>query len=249
MTQMAGRSQEVDSERNGNEEESCWNKLLPQWQWCIEEAWTSYCKGSLPIGAVITDAAGNLIARGRNRMYEDDIYGDEREKQILRGHRLAHAEMNALLQVNWKEVNPKKCILYTTTEPCPLCVGAVRLTRIRTVYYASKDTGAGSANLFTANEFMKRAKIQVTGPERDDMDTILTAMLVEITLRRKDENMSLLYDTVEETHPIGAKLGNKLFEDELLDLWKKQGHSAAYIYDQLLSLVHQASAQASAATI
>lgn len=227
------------SESNGNDGESSWNNLKPHWQSCIEEAWASYCKGSLPIGAVITNERGELIARGRNRMYEDHTYEDDGEHQILRGHRLAHAEMNALLQVNWKEVNPKKCILYTTTEPCPLCVGAVRLTRIRTVYFASKDTGAGSADLFTANHFMERAKIQVTGPEHPDMETVLTAMLVEMTLRRDDDNMSLLYEKVEKAHPSGATLGKALFESGKLDQWKEQGFPATYIYDQLLSLARQ----------
>jgi len=239
--QLVKDPQNADSDSNSNSGESAWNTLLPQWQCCIEEAWTSYCKGSLPIGAVITDEKGELIARGRNRIYEDDIYEDDGEHQILRGNRLAHAEMNALLKVNWKEVDPKKCILYTTTEPCPLCIGAVRLTRIRMVYYASRDTGAGSAygkeSLFTANEFMRRAHIQVKEPQHADMETILTAMLVETMLRRDDNNMSLLYDTVAAAHPIGASLGQYLFTDGLLDRWKKEGRSAAYTYDQLSLLL------------
>lgn len=239
MTQLVENLQDVESESKVNRDESSWNNLLPQWQGCIEEAWTSYCKGSLPIGAVITDEHGQFLARGRNRIYEDDIYEDDKENQILRGHRLAHAEMNALLKVNWKEVNPKKCILYTTTEPCPLCVGAVRLTRIRTVYYASKDIGAGSADLFTANRFMKRAQIQVTGPEHANMETILIAMLVEITLRREqnEENMSLLYKEIDKAHHIGANLGQNLFNSGQLDRWKKQGCSAAYTYAQLSLLL------------
>ena len=243
MTQLIENPQDVDSESKSNSGGSSWNELPPPWQRCIEEAWTSYCKGSLPIGAVITDEYGNLLARGRNRIYEDDIYEDDKENQILRGHRLAHAEMNALLMVNWKEVNPTKCILYTTTEPCPLCVGAVRLTRIRTVYYASKDTGAGSADLFEANEFMRKPRIQVTGPEHADMETILIAMLVEITLRRDEKNLSLLYEKVDKAHHTGANLGKDLFSTGRLDLWKKQGRSAAYTYDQLSLLLRQATNQ------
>lgn len=237
MEQLAENPQDVDDGSDHNNEESSWNKLSPQWQCCIEEAWTSYCKGSLPIGAAITDEEGHLLARGRNRVYEDGIYEDDRENQILRGHRLAHAEMNALLTVKWKEVNPKKCILYTTTEPCPLCVGAVRLTRIRTVHYASKDIGAGSAELFKANEFMKRAHIQVTGPEHAEMETILIAMLAEMTLRRDDDNMSLLFEEIDKAHHAGANLGKDLFNTGQLDIWKNQACSAAYIYNQLSLLL------------
>lgn len=241
MTQLVEDPRNVDSLSNSNNGGSAWNSLPKQWQWCIEEAWISYCKGSLPIGAVITNEGGELIARGRNRIYEDGIYEDDGDHQILRGNRLAHAEMNALLKVDWKVVDPKKCILYTTTEPCPLCIGAVRLTRIRTVFYASRDTGAGSAygkeSLFTANEFMRRARIRVTEPENPDMETILTAMLVEITLQGKEKNMSLLVEKVAEGHPRGANLGQYLFNTGQLDLWKEQGCSAAYIYDQLTLLL------------
>ncbi len=142
--QITQSTQNLNTENNSD-----WHNLSLQWQWCMEEAWASYCKGSLPIGAVVTDEQGNLLARGRNRIYENDIYEDDREDQILRGHRLAHAEMNALINVNWVNVNPYKCTLYTTTEPCPLCVGAIRLTRIRTVHYASRDEGPAAQTCLT----------------------------------------------------------------------------------------------------
>ncbi len=222
------------------ENDSDWHNLSPQWQWCMEEAWASYCKGSLPIGAVITDEQGNLLARGRNRIYENDIYEDDREDQILRGHRLAHAEMNALINVNWGKVNPHKCTLYTTTEPCPLCVGAIRLTRIRTVHYASRDEGAGSANLFHANDFMKRGAIQVVGPERPDLEIILVAMLVDVILRRDDKNMSLLYETVAKEHRIGAELGKYLFTTGQLNLWNNEGCLIDFVFTQLMQLARSA---------
>ena len=47
-----------------------WGTLAPPWQACLEGAWQAYCAGSLPIGAVVTDAAGAILSRGRNRRYE-----------------------------------------------------------------------------------------------------------------------------------------------------------------------------------
>src|SRR4051794_12741046 len=96
-----------------------WETLTPPWQACLEEAWAAYYAGSVPIGAVITDTAGQILARGRNRMGEQDAQGN-----TLYGHRLAHAEVNALLALDHTAVDPAACVLYSTTEPCPLCTGA-----------------------------------------------------------------------------------------------------------------------------
>lgn len=99
-----------------------WTSLAEPWQICLEEAWTAYCAGSLPIGAAVVDRAGWIVARGRNRIHEDEAEGGH-----LRGHRLAHAEMNALVALDYRAIDPRDCILYTTTEPCPLCTGAIRI--------------------------------------------------------------------------------------------------------------------------
>jgi hypothetical protein len=47
-----------------------WEELSEPWRACAEEAWEAYRRGSLPIGAVVTDALGNVLSRGRNRIHE-----------------------------------------------------------------------------------------------------------------------------------------------------------------------------------
>ncbi|MEX2534009.1 MAG: integrase core domain-containing protein [Trueperaceae bacterium] len=44
--------------------------LTKPWQACLSLAWEAYCAGSLPIGAIITDDQGKILARGRNRLAE-----------------------------------------------------------------------------------------------------------------------------------------------------------------------------------
>ena len=53
-----------------------WATLADPWRVCLEEAWTAYCAGSVPIGACITDATGSVLARGRNRIFEPPAGGD-----------------------------------------------------------------------------------------------------------------------------------------------------------------------------
>jgi len=89
---------------------------------------------------VITDATGQIIARGRNRIYDD--VGDGRH---LHGHGLTHAEVNALVTVDYTGLDRQTCALYTTTEPCPLCIGAFYMSGLRELRYASSCASATAA--------------------------------------------------------------------------------------------------------
>jgi hypothetical protein len=61
------------------------------WQLAVTEAWASWRAGSAGVGAVISDAAGGVVAAGRNRMLEQRT-----EPGVLASTMLAHGEMNAL---------------------------------------------------------------------------------------------------------------------------------------------------------
>ncbi|GCE21263.1 nucleoside deaminase [Dictyobacter kobayashii] len=116
-----------------------WQRLSPIWKTCIEDAWAAYCHNSLPHGAVVTDAEGNIVAHGRNRIREQASEG----KQIS-GNRIAHAELNALLELDWRNVNVYGCKLYSIIEPCPMCTGAVRMAHMKEITYAVRDGGAAA---------------------------------------------------------------------------------------------------------
>jgi tRNA(Arg) A34 adenosine deaminase TadA len=73
----------------------------------------------VPIGAVVTDANGRILSRGRNRINERDV-----ESEYLHGQTLAHAEINALIALGVHGDKRHELALYTTVEPCPLCLGA-----------------------------------------------------------------------------------------------------------------------------
>jgi tRNA(Arg) A34 adenosine deaminase TadA len=210
-----------------------WKHLALPWQACLEEAWTAYCLGSLPIGAVITDAQGTILARGRNRIFEGPTQGS-----FISGHRLAHAEVNALLSAPWQDVNPQTCILYTTTEPCPLCVGAIRMNLIGEVRYASRDELAGSAVLFTATPFLQKKNITVMGPQHADLENILRAMQVARGCSIY-ANLPSWADYLATSPLAGIQLGQHLFATEQLQQWRDEGRSISFVFDQLLHLLRQ----------
>ena len=78
-----------------------------------------------PFGAVIVDASGNIIANGNNKVLK--------EKDPT-----AHAEIVAIREA-CKILNTydlSGCSLYTSCEPCPMCLSAIIWANIHKVYYA-----------------------------------------------------------------------------------------------------------------
>jgi tRNA(adenine34) deaminase len=87
----------------------------------------------VPVGAVILDQAGTVLARARNR----------REAE---GDPTAHAEMVAIRQAaravgNWRLTG---LTLVVTLEPCTMCAGAVTLARLGRLVYGAEDPKAGA---------------------------------------------------------------------------------------------------------
>lgn len=89
--------------------------------------------GEVPVGAVIVDNSGNLIAESSNRK--------ERDKDPT-----AHAELLAIRAAgqalqNW---HLNQCTLYVTLEPCPMCAGAIVLARLNLLVYGVDDPKTGA---------------------------------------------------------------------------------------------------------
>lgn len=81
-------------------------------------------QGELPIGAIICDGNGEIIARGWNCHHQT-------------GSRVAHAEMEAFADAaNKLSPDDKGAILVTTLEPCVMCAGAAMEAGIESVIYA-----------------------------------------------------------------------------------------------------------------
>jgi tRNA(adenine34) deaminase len=87
----------------------------------------------VPVGAIILDAAGTVIAKACNRREAD-------------GDPTAHAElvaMRAAAQVarNWRLIG---CTLVVTLEPCTMCAGATTLARLDRLVYGAADPKGGA---------------------------------------------------------------------------------------------------------
>lgn len=156
-----------------------WTSLSPAWRAALEQAWTAYRHGSFPIGAAISDAGGNVVARGRNGIHDSGSDGLR-----VREHPLAHAEINALLAWDGDRESAAGYALHTTMEPCPLCLGAFYMSGLRTLHYAARDPFGGSLNLLGATPYLARKAIVVCPPFSAPLSRVLGAMHTEFLLRR-----------------------------------------------------------------
>jgi len=188
-----------------------WSDLDPIWQACLEEAWQAFQHCSVPIGAIITDANGMIISRGRNHIYDDS----QLPGQVSR-NQLAHAELNALLHFDRNEHDHHSCSIYTSMEPCPLCMGAIYMMGIRQVHYASRDAYAGSTNMLGATPYLSRKEIRAYSPPYPELENALIALLVLFSLKRPNPPFSArtgeVIEAWQETCPVGVTLGKQLSE-------------------------------------
>lgn len=98
----------------------------------LEEARAAGARGEVPVGAVVTDADGAVLARAGNRVEEltDPT---------------AHAELLALRAAAAARGQPRlpDCDLWVTLEPCAMCAAAIALFRVRRVVFGAYDPKGG----------------------------------------------------------------------------------------------------------
>jgi len=99
----------------------------------LAEAAEAAATGDVPVGAVVLDAAGSVVARARNRREAD-------------GDPTAHAEILAIRAAasavgSWRLDG---LTLVVTLEPCTMCAGAITIARLSRLVYGAADPRAGA---------------------------------------------------------------------------------------------------------
>jgi len=99
----------------------------------LGEARRALDSADVPIGAVVLDAAGEVIGRGHNVRERD-------------GDPTGHAELVAVREAaaaigDWRLAG---CTLVVTLEPCTMCAGAIVLSRLDRLVFGAFDPKAGA---------------------------------------------------------------------------------------------------------
>ena len=98
----------------------------------LEEAAKALERGEVPVGAVIVEKSGTIIARA----------GNETRARLDPS---AHAEVLAIRKacITLKTDRLVDCDMYVTLEPCAMCAALIANARIRRIYFAASDPKSG----------------------------------------------------------------------------------------------------------
>lgn len=99
------------------------------------EAESAGRRGEVPIGCVIVDQSGNVMAKAGNRTLE---LKDPTAHAELLAIRAAAASLGSERLVG--------CDLYVTLEPCAMCAAAISFARLRRLYFAAGDEKMGAVD-------------------------------------------------------------------------------------------------------
>lgn len=149
-------------------------------QLAIEEAKKAEAIGEVPIGCVIVKG-DEVIATGHNR----------RETDLLAA---AHAEMIAIESANRSLGNWRleDCELYVTLEPCPMCAGAIVLSRVKRVIFGAHDPKGGCCgtlmNLVQDERFNHQADV-TENVLAEECGRLLTDFFRTLRKRKKQERL------------------------------------------------------------
>jgi cytosine deaminase len=110
----------------------------PFLQAAIDEAKNGLAQGGIPIGSALV-CDGKILGRGHNQ-------------RVQKGSVIHHGEMNCLENAGRLRASVyRRCVLYTTLSPCPMCSGAILLYAIPRVIIGENVTFMGAEDHLRAN--------------------------------------------------------------------------------------------------
>lgn len=130
-----GQGLAMDEQDMTNADKPDARRVLRPMDIAFAEAEAAAARGEVPVGAVVVDVNGRLLAAAGNRTLE------------LKDP-TAHAEMLAIREACARMGSERLagCDLHVTLEPCPMCAGAISFARIRRLYYGAADEKGGGVD-------------------------------------------------------------------------------------------------------
>lgn len=142
----------------------------------IKEAKKAQALGEVPIGAVVV-LNNEIIGRGHNLRETTQ-------------NAITHAEILAIQSAcqsrgSWRLSEAE---LYVTLEPCPMCSGAILLSRLKKVYYGAPDPKAGTVgtlmNLLQDDRFNHTCEVEA-GLLQAECAELLTSFFRALRAKKK----------------------------------------------------------------
>ncbi len=115
-----------------------WEGLMKE---ALIEANKAFESDEVPVGAIIVNSYGLIIARAHNLMRATN-------------NPCAHAEILAIQKASQKlsSANLSDCLIISSLEPCLMCAGAISLSKMRGIVFGAWDSLYGA--IYSQNEFI-----------------------------------------------------------------------------------------------
>ena len=182
------------------------NGLDKEWQKVFELGWESYKDGNLPIGAIIVDNDGNLLSCGRNRYIASKRFPN---------CKVDHAETECIQELDIEKYpDLKNYTLYTSMEPCPMCIGTIIMSNLKKVKVAAHDSWAGASDICIKNSYAQKKCVEVEFAD-DFLANVQIALQGSVELRITGTD-SEVYKSFMEMYPLGASAAYKIYSEKLL---------------------------------
>lgn len=110
----------------------------------LQEAIAAKREGSGGVGAcLVQESTGKVIARGHNRQYSPYFRSDMHAEMDLMNR---YEDSLKITRIPGKDFNPRQTkglVLYSSVEPCPMCLARIINTGLKKTYYAAEDPSGG----------------------------------------------------------------------------------------------------------
>lgn len=202
-------------------------ELSPEWRRLFELSYLSFTEGNAPIAALLKNENNEIIAEGRNQFITGGVF---------RNIKMAHAEMQCLEKLNPSLTKDEHaCTLYTALEPCPMCMGTIVMSGIRTVKIATRDNCGGATDICRKNDYIASKKIKLLFEDGNLGEVFITLNAYNMMQQKGKDNW--VVKLFAKDYPRGAAAAIRMFETKEIE---RMGNNVsaeeafAYVMDQIL---------------
>ena len=202
------------------------NELEKPWQEVFELGWQSFCEGNLPIGAIIVDDSGRILSAGRNHYIVSKNFPN---------FKVDHAETECIQQLDIsKYPDLKNYTLYTSMEPCPMCIGTIIMSNLKRVRVAARDAWAGASDICIKNAYAQKKFVDVVFA--DDFLANMQIALQGCAELKNNGTESAVYKSFTSMYPLGASAAYRLWSEGIADKYVDDLIPFSEVFDRTAEL-------------
>jgi len=202
-----------------------WEEIEKPWKIAFMQGWEAFKNGSIPIGAVIADENGNIISKGRNRIYEYDTLNPK----------IAHAETECLSKLDLsKYPDVKQYTLYTCMEPCMMCFGTIVMSNFLRLKIAAKDSYCGAAHYSEIDPYIKSKNMQIEF-ELGILQVVQLTLQSYFEIKACNGDINHIVELFSQDSPKAVEIAKAFYKEKYLDYCVQKNVEFNNVFNSIVS--------------